>query len=190
MTRLFEAVAGDITNILSRDTFVISHGVNCLGVMGSGVAMVLANKHRIVRDDYLRVFTGNIHKAPRELLGLNQRVYVDPTTTKKVIINAFTQERCGSDGGVYASLWAIETCVEYALIEAARAGIKEVHIPLIGYGLGGLGGSVFGAYNTAVARFNEHTSADVKLVVVYRKNDLINEDDLRYLSDEDTSAGV
>jgi O-acetyl-ADP-ribose deacetylase (regulator of RNase III) len=107
---------------------LIAHGVNCQNAMGSGVARALYMQWHKVKTEY--------HTFGSMVLGDAQFVEVEPGL---VVANCFTQERYGRDGRKYASLRAVreslEDAAKYALDEL---GVREVHIPKIGCGLGGL----------------------------------------------------
>lgn len=101
---------------------IIAHGVNCQGVMGSGVARALYTKWPIVKEAYLSL---KEHK-----LGLIQQVYVDFGLS---VFNCHTQEFYGIDNKVYANFDTVVKCMEVcATIDYI------VNIPKIGCGLGGL----------------------------------------------------
>ena len=116
----------DITTVTAPG--LIAHGVNCQNAMGSGVARAIYTQWPKVKSEYRR--NGSM------ILGDTQFVEVEPGL---VVVNCFTQEYYGRDGRRYASLQAIretlEDASEYALDEL---GVREVHIPRIGCGLGGL----------------------------------------------------
>ena len=111
----------DITEV---KTGTIAHGVNCQMRMGSGVAKALYKKWPIVKESYLNM------KKPE--LGQVQIFWVD-WGSKLAVANCFTQEFYGSDGGVYADLDAIRKC-----LTIVATYHKEIHVPMIGCGLGGL----------------------------------------------------
>lgn len=53
---------------------MIAHGVNCCGVMGAGVAKIIAEKYPIVRQEYFKKFD---KKVQPELLGTIQEVEIN-----------------------------------------------------------------------------------------------------------------
>ena len=111
----------DITNVKEG---IIAHGVNCQMRMGSGVAKALYEKWPHVKESYLNM------KNPQ--LGDTQIFFVEDK--KLSVANCFTQEFYGTDGAIYADLDAIKRC----LTIVATYYKKDIHIPLIGCGLGGL----------------------------------------------------
>lgn len=113
-------------DILNTDCDVIAHGVNCQGVMGSGVAKVLYEKWPTVRFAYLDYCHT---RSPEKLLGRIEEVH----TNDKLIINCFTQLEYGYDKKLYLSYDALERCI----VKIKESGYKEVAIPKIGCGLAG-----------------------------------------------------
>jgi O-acetyl-ADP-ribose deacetylase (regulator of RNase III) len=120
-----------VGNLLDVKAGHIVHGCNSLGVMGSGVALAIRNMYPGAYETYRATFDDE---------GLEMGwAYPYCPTTDLVIWNAITQEFCGSDGRRYVSYDAVanafeeinETVNEFDLIP------KEIHIPLIGAGLGG-----------------------------------------------------
>jgi O-acetyl-ADP-ribose deacetylase (regulator of RNase III) len=108
----------------------IIHGCNAQGVMGSGVALAVKNKYPGAFLDYRSIFEDE---------GLDLGIaYPYMPTTELVIWNAITQEGFGQLGR-NCSYDAIETC--FADINQAVLSLneisKEIHIPMIGAGLGG-----------------------------------------------------
>lgn len=125
---------GDITS-LPVDSFgenyhcVILQGVNCRGVMGSGVAKAIYEEWPIVKERYLKLEVDMLQ------LGNIQTIRVAPDIT---VINCFTQEFFGSDGGVYGSPDAIKIALKSAKLYCLNNAIYEMHMPRIGCGLAGL----------------------------------------------------
>lgn len=118
-------IKGDITGVTRG---VIPHGVNCQGVMGSGVAKALKEKWPEIYTQFL-----GAGKGP-QLLGKTQNSHVGPDLW---VMNCFTQEYYGRDGKRYASIEAIETALEQVFSFANRKELP-VCMPKIGCGLGGL----------------------------------------------------
>ncbi len=122
-------------NILDTHCKLIAHGVNCQGVMGSGVAKALYEKYPIVKKEYL-YFVNFKHKNlnPDELLG---KVSFVDVTIEKTVVNCFTQQNFGTDGQIYLNFDALTTCLADVLCHAGENNIKEIAIPRIGCGLAG-----------------------------------------------------
>lgn len=96
-------INGDVTAPIKG---IIGHGVNCQGVMGSGVALAIRNKFPKAYAEYLALCA---RKEPEELLGTTQLVQI---TDDLYVANMFTQLNFGGDGKVYASLDAVRSaCV-------------------------------------------------------------------------------
>ena len=123
-------------NLLNVTTGHIVHGCNAQGVMGSGVALAIKRKYptayQAYRDEY-------------ELNGLVLGYAYDYSVTPYLKIwNAITQQGFGAPTR-NVSYDAIQTCFEQVnryIADEGRHGAddrqaKEIHIPLIGAGLGG-----------------------------------------------------
>jgi O-acetyl-ADP-ribose deacetylase (regulator of RNase III) len=119
----------DITLI---ENGIIGHGVNCQGVMGSGVARALRDKYPHVYDSY--VMFCQAHPTKSERLGLVDFVSID---TDLIVANMITQEFYGRDGKVYACPKAITDTLIWVMNKAKHYK-KDIYIPQLGCGLGGL----------------------------------------------------
>lgn len=106
---------------------LIAHGVNCIGVMGAGVAKAIANKWPQVKQAYLDSF---IFPCPA-LLGMIQPVKIHDNLT---ILNCFTQTFYGPGDKQYVDYNAVATC--FWRISEMYPG-QELAIPRIGAGLAG-----------------------------------------------------
>lgn len=93
-------ITGDVTAPIKG---IIGHGVNCQGVMGSGVALAIRNKFPKVYTEYLALCA---RTKPEDLLGTTQLVKI---TDDLYVANMFTQLNFGGDGKVYASLDAVRS---------------------------------------------------------------------------------
>ncbi|WP_079709807.1 macro domain-containing protein [Paraliobacillus ryukyuensis] len=78
-------------NILNTDKNIIGHQVNCIGVMGAGLAKQIKNKYPIAFEQYKGLVDSHIEK--RKLLGKHQIVIVDKN---KYVSNLFGQESIGT----------------------------------------------------------------------------------------------
>lgn len=120
-----EIIQSDITNETSG---LIIHGVNCMGRMGSGIALAIKTKWPVVYEKYME------HTQGKDALGSFQPVYISDGL---YVGNCWTQEYFGKDGRVYADkhsvfealVQAFEFCYDHEL---------ELKSPQIGCGLGGL----------------------------------------------------
>ena len=146
----------DITTVTSG---IICHGVNCQGVMGSGVAMAIRNKWPEVYKAYKQQPTG------KEMLGVCHAICVQDEP-ELFVANCYTQEYYGKDGRVYASTKAIEEALANVFYLAVTYDGLTIHSPKIGCGLGGLRwyNKVDGIYEKLIKKFNH------KDVVIYDWN--------------------
>lgn len=127
----YSVIEKDITTV---DDGVIAHGVNCQGVMGSGVAKFIRAKYPHVYERY-NAYTLRFDKSS-ELLG--KCLIIKATDDMKVVVaNCYTQQFYGKDGKQYADLDAVMESLEQACIFASATG-KPLYVPRIGCGLGGL----------------------------------------------------
>lgn len=121
----------------------IAHGVNCQGVMGSGVAKALYEKWPAVREEYLKFHRPNPLaglEEPKDFLGKNNEVYImkdimvgsfGHTFSKKQIINMHTQLEFGSGDRQYIDYAALMMCF------GNLPDIEALAVPKIGAGLAG-----------------------------------------------------
>ena len=109
---------------------IIIHGVNCQKVMGSGLAAALSIKWSAVREAYMSIPKKEMFLGKTQFVEVNFAIFV---------VNAFTQEFYGKDGKRYASLEAIEQCLEDVFIKASdQFKGFQLYMSEIGCGLGGL----------------------------------------------------
>lgn len=120
-------VKGDL---LSATKGLIVHGVNCQGVMGSGVALAIKNKYPKVYTDYLAFV--EMYGKGKELLGTLQ---FTPVGVGLTVVNAFTQNNYGREPKRYVSYEAIDQV--FAILGENTPIETPIHMPKIGSGLGG-----------------------------------------------------
>jgi len=124
-----EYVKGDV---LQSDAQFIAQGVNCQGVMKSGIAKQIAERYPTVLKSY-QTATSRIMR-PEYLLGRTQFVKVDEYRT---IINCFTQEFYGRAKEVrYVSYDAIDRAMANLFKRLDEVDYDKVAMPKIGAGLG------------------------------------------------------
>lgn len=112
---------------------IIAHGVNCQGVMGSGVALAIRNKWPAVYDAYLAN-----NRIPEEMRGqLLGSCHIIRVGEDLWVANCYTQLNYGKDGTKYASVDAIRRSLGFVFSHANATGLP-IHAPRIGAGLGGL----------------------------------------------------
>ena len=104
-------------NLFDTDAKFICHQVNCMGKMGSGVALQVRQRFPHVYEEYKKV-------ASSDMLGKVQIVPVKPKyigydcgsiaipSNEQWICNFFAQDNYGYDGKQYTSLEALEKCLE------------------------------------------------------------------------------
>jgi O-acetyl-ADP-ribose deacetylase (regulator of RNase III) len=119
------------SSIVLENKGIIVHGVNCQGVMGSGVAMQFRNKFPVVYTDYVSYF--NQHKYKREkLLG---NIVVSKINEDHYIVSAFTQLHYGRDPNVqYVDYGALKSCFE-KINDLYLETALPIKFPKIGAGL-------------------------------------------------------
>jgi hypothetical protein len=86
---MIKEIQKDVTTVESG---VVLHQVNCLGVMGSGVALAIKNKWPKVYQRYVELHDQYSSQQWR-LLGMAQRVKADRDVA---VVNLFGQYDCGS----------------------------------------------------------------------------------------------
>ena len=97
-------------NIFDSGADIICHQVNCMGIMGSGIAKQVRQRYPWVYGEYKEFCE---HFKPHELLGLCLTVHINET---RMIANIFGQERYGYDGKRYTNYDAVSN----ALLELAK----------------------------------------------------------------------
>ncbi len=122
-------------NLLDITKGHIVHGCNAQGVMGSGVALAVKQKYPQVFQDYM-----HIHKGTGLHLGESYPVIIN---TELIIWNAITQEFFGrpvrncSYDAIQACFRSINDHIVQGLEGTSYMQPNEIHIPMIGAGLGG-----------------------------------------------------
>lgn len=141
-----QIIKRDITTI--RPPGLVIHGVNCQGVMNSGVAKAIRNK-------WPRAYEAFKNIGPnKDMLGICHTVCISEDL---FVGNCYTQEFYGREKKRYASPEAIEHALEAAYIFAEGFGIP-LHSPMIGCGLGGLDWSEVGPiYEKVSSNYNVET---------------------------------
>ncbi len=124
---VIDYITKDITTV---STGTIVHGCNCSGGFGSGVAGAIRKAFPQVYEMFKERGTG------AHLLG-SVSMFLGTTYPNLTIVNGYTQLKYGRDRAVYADVGAIEQ-VLMAAAEYADCGKKELYMPKIGCGLGGL----------------------------------------------------
>lgn len=120
--------------MLDLPSGILVHGCNAQGVMESGIALQVKQRHPKAYREYERVVSTS-PPSHRKMLLLGATPWVE-VSKDLIIVNAITQENYGSDGKKYVSEKAIETAFNFVQALAASRRLP-VHFPLIGCGLGG-----------------------------------------------------
>lgn len=113
---------------------VIAHGVNCLGVMGAGVALPLKNRYPVIMTEYKRICAEN---TPDEILGT---IDIVPVGRQLFVCNIFTQPRLAKfHGERIADAQAIKNGIDDLFFTMfTESYTLPVYMPKIGCGFGGL----------------------------------------------------
>jgi O-acetyl-ADP-ribose deacetylase (regulator of RNase III) len=139
-------VAGDLF-VNEYGAEALAHGCNCLGVMGAGIAVGFKTRYPQMYVEYRK----RCLTSPRRFnLG---DCFLWREETKPVVLNLGTQEGLGG-----ASYLAVERALENMRRVADENQIKNIAMPRIGAGYGGLDWSrvrdlvekVFGAWHGTV----------------------------------------
>jgi O-acetyl-ADP-ribose deacetylase (regulator of RNase III) len=128
-------------DITSKEEGILLNGVNCQNTMGSGVAKAYYTKWPIVKESY--------HQIPQHQMELGVIKLVHIKENELIVVNCFTQKyyrghasseaKAISNGdGKFADSDAIYSCVKKVARYADNNSIKNVYLPRIGCGLGGL----------------------------------------------------
>ena len=138
-------------NILDAPEDIIIQQVNCLGVMGAGLALQLRNKYPGMYLSYMWYCQG--FENPDQLLGRVHYFFVEEDNKLvKTIINIFGQLSYGR-GGNFTDYDALQSGIYRASVHAKRMK-KTTAIP---YGLGaGLAGGDWGKIAPLFERYFIH----------------------------------
>lgn len=151
-------INADVTTVTDC---VLAHGVNCQGVMGSGVALAIRNKWPNCYKTYKKYVETNLGKESKELLG---ECFLHYEEAQRVwIANCFTQDFYGRDGNQYATKNSVFESLFQAYEFAGREGLM-LAMPKIASGLGGLdwNDDVYPIVSDLSLRYNTYT-----LVCIY-----------------------
>jgi O-acetyl-ADP-ribose deacetylase (regulator of RNase III) len=117
--------------IVSGDLFqstagAIGHGVNCMGVMGAGIA-------RLFKRDFPEMFKEYKILCDEDSLHAGE-IFAWQAPTGQWVYNMASQHYPGAN----AHLKWLESAAVAALTHADAHGVREVALPQIGCGIGGL----------------------------------------------------
>jgi O-acetyl-ADP-ribose deacetylase (regulator of RNase III) len=120
-------------DILQAKEDVICHQVNCMGVMGSGLAKQIRDKYPEVYPSYIRYCKGCKDGNPKNLLGDIQTILC---SDGKVIVNLFGQFDYGRDKQ-YTDYKALKESLE-GILCVAKYNSDSIALPYnLGCGLAG-----------------------------------------------------
>lgn len=129
-------------NLLESDCEFIAHGVNCQGVMNSGIAGQIRKKWPKVYDEYMRLFD-EYELVRHDLLG--QVAPASICMGQLIVYNVFTQYKYGRDKNVrYVNYAAVYRGLKHVAHNVASIdfdrrsdpyGPVPIGIPWIGCGL-------------------------------------------------------
>ena len=114
-------------DIFTTELHAIGHGVNCRGVMGSGIAVAVKNKYPDVYKAY-KDHCEHVGMSGGDLLVVQSQV------DEKYIFNLASQE----DTGANASYDWLRESVHKALQFCEDQGLPSLALPRIGSRIGGL----------------------------------------------------
>ena len=119
-------------NLLDSNCDYICHQVNCQGVMGAGIAKQIRERWPRVYESY-KHFVDSINRKGEPLLG---KILISNINGPTRVINMFSQDVYGYDGGRYTSYDAFANCL--MLIKDHVYKHRSIGFPMnIGCGLGG-----------------------------------------------------
>ena len=119
-------------NLLDSNCNYICHQVNCQGVMGSGIARQIRERWPRVYESYIH-FVDAINKKGEPLLG---KILISNISRPTRVVNMFSQDTYGYDGGRYTSYDAFANCLMIMKNHIHKS--QSIGFPKnIGCGLGG-----------------------------------------------------
>lgn len=119
----------------------LAHGVNCQGVMGSGIALTIKQKFPKVFDEY-KSLCDEHRNFTSDLLGVAQPVSIGDG---RVVVNCFTQDFYGRSPETYSGMATTKSINEslrhlsrHLLRPEFKPEDRRIHMPKIGGTRGGL----------------------------------------------------
>lgn len=149
---MFKVIEGDL---FETNANIICHQVNCQGVMGSGVALLVKRKYPQAFKEYKKFCKEN----KSNLLG---KVLPVKCPDGKVICNLFAQDKFGYDGQCYTSYEALKECFD--ALKKIVSDKDEIAMPyLMGCHRGG------GDWNVVCKIIEE--SFETHKIILYKKGE-------------------
>lgn len=156
---MIEYVTGDL---LKSDEAEIAQGCNTVGVMGAGIARVIAELYPVVRHQYQSKCVKN-----QFILGSAFPVMVLENQKPRTIWNLGTQKNPGAD----ATLWGIMLSFGNMFEQMVAWRVDRVAIPRIGCGIGGL---KWAQVASTIEQVQKFVGPKAPLVVVYTQESQVN----------------
>jgi O-acetyl-ADP-ribose deacetylase (regulator of RNase III) len=132
MTNQIEYRKGDLFSYVPGYRTILAHGVNCQGVMGSGVAKTFKQKYPEAFEDYLYFLKKYKYENDVAPLGVSRLFY--SCSNDLLLASMFTQEFYGNDGRQYVNYEAFFDSFRKV---ADYYEDSTIIMPKIGAGLGG-----------------------------------------------------
>ena len=132
---MIKYIKGDLLDAFDKgDVNIIAHGVNCQGVMGSGISKSVKTRYPLVFKHYYDLVQANKVSSPRsaDLLGCSQEIDM---CNNKTIVNLFSQDYYSNRDVRNTSYDAIDQGLY--LIKRYMQPNEKLGLPKIGAGLGG-----------------------------------------------------
>jgi O-acetyl-ADP-ribose deacetylase (regulator of RNase III) len=153
-------------NILNAPEDIIGHQVNCMGVMGVGLAYQIKKKYPVVFDEYIKLHDSIIlkygkHEGRGKLLGSAQFIDVGD----KTIVNLFGQLTFGRSG-IHTNYKALELALRslYYSVTNDNCTLKGKTVALpYGIGCGWAGGDWNIVYRIIEGVFSDYDVTLYKL---------------------------
>lgn len=140
----------------------IAHGCNCVGVMGAGVAGIVARKHPALKSDYRRLCKNGEFKPgglfAYSVANNNSEENKRDNPEYKIVFNLATQYQPGANANIGYIEQALIGMKEYAEMN----NINSIGIPMIGAGIGGLDWA-----DVEVVCRKTFDTSEVELIVYY-----------------------
>ncbi len=146
----------DNSNLLDVQTGIICHQVNCVGVMGAGLALQIRNRWPTVYDAY-REDCKIFEKDPKKLLGHIQDILVNDNL---VVANCYGQVFPGKGCMTDYRAWDL---ILDKLSDLSSYFNLDLHFPwMIGCGLAG------GDWKTMYSKISSKFAKSATLAVVHK----------------------
>jgi O-acetyl-ADP-ribose deacetylase (regulator of RNase III) len=109
---MIKVIKGDL---LDSSEYIIGHQVNCMGVMGAGIAKQIKDRYSDVFNEYQKLCS---QKSPADLLGDIQKISTFDLKLQRprIVINIFGQKEYGRS----------KVHTDYAALFEAMLKVKEV----------------------------------------------------------------